>query len=178
MAPTQRSQPDPLCQEPKRATKDAVAYKPQSTIGAFFAPVPRPPPAPAPGRPPRPQQNRGRPPSTPAVGRSGNYAAVPDRLTGCSEEGPTSASSAGSTARSTGGSSASAIKHQGKMSGGKASPRTDWSQGDNLLFLSRAVERWLEKTWGVWCKGVEEVGFQDINFLGYDSEHRAQCHRP
>ena len=55
MAPTQ---PDPLCQEPKRATKDAVAYKPQSTIGAFFAPVPRPPPPPAPGRPPKPQQKR------------------------------------------------------------------------------------------------------------------------
>ena len=145
MAPTQ---PDPLCQEPKRATKDAVAYKPQSAIGAFFAPVPRPPPPPAPGRPPKPQQNRGRPPSTPAVGRSGNYAAVPDRLTGGSEEEPTSAPSAASTACSTGGSNASASKHQGKTSGGKAAatPRTDWSQGDNLVFLSRAVERWLEKT--------------------------------
>ena len=48
----------------------------------------------------------------------------------------------------TGGSNASATKHQGKTSGGKAAatPRTDWSQGDNLVFLSRAVERWLEKT--------------------------------
>ena len=32
------------------------------------------------------------------------------------------------------------------------------------------------QAWGVWRKGVEEVGFQDINFLGYDSEHKAQGH--